>query len=213
MLVSIVEGVSGQGEETRWIIDAETSLAWYQIEPHYSHLWATTCPDEPSWQSGEGRSVGTENVDYTTRPTIYGANVADSRIPMFPRGDVSPVCRRAVEGRVTIGDTVSWTGVVGLVTALPDSLITGLNMRDKFMRYKLLKTHLYKEMSFRLDSLTAVQPGDTLFATAVGEFEMMEVRRPVEAAVAAWHEAGGIRVLAQWQMDAHIRHCLSKEPI
>jgi len=39
--------------QTRWVIDRKTSLAWWQMDPHYEHLWATTCPADPSWQPGE----------------------------------------------------------------------------------------------------------------------------------------------------------------
>ena len=44
--------------QSRWTADKRASLAWWQINPHLNHLWATTCPEEPSWRPGEGRSGG-----------------------------------------------------------------------------------------------------------------------------------------------------------
>lgn len=202
LCVSFAGRAAGQSEEVRWVIDAETSLAWFQIEPHYSHLWATTCLDEPSWQVGEGRTGGVGQYDYSTRPIIYGTEVLDKRIPMFPRGDVSPVCSQAIEGTITVGDTLRWTGLAGVITVLTDSLIMGLDMRDNFMRKKVFETNLYRDVTFTLDSLISVHPGDTLFATVLGTFELRGVRRPASAGVAAWHEAGATRVLAQWQFPA-----------
>ena len=54
-------------KQTRFAIDAKTSLAWWQIDPNYGHLWATTCPDERSWQPGEARSEGVGSIDVKTR--------------------------------------------------------------------------------------------------------------------------------------------------
>lgn len=200
--LSTVGSVRGQDDQVRWTVDPKTSLAWFQIEPHYSHLWATTCPDDPSWQPGEGWTPGVKEIDYSTRPKFFAADVRDPRIPMFPRGEVSPVCRQAVQGEVTAGDTVSWTGVTGRVALLPDSLLMGLTMRDAFLRKKLFETHKYGEIRFTLDSLIAVQPGDTLRATAIGIYELRGVRQPIESSVLAWRESGVLRVLAQWKMDA-----------
>ncbi len=70
------------------------------------------------------------------------------------------------------------------------------------MRKRVFENNLYRDVSFTLDSLISVHPGDTLFATVLGTFELRGVRRPVEAALAAWHEADATRVLAQWQMPA-----------
>ena len=48
------------------------SLVWWQVDPHYNHLWSTTCPNDPSWQPGEGRDAGWQ-VNYKTRPVLRDA--------------------------------------------------------------------------------------------------------------------------------------------
>src|SRR5437762_12834569 len=80
-------------------IDTKTSLVWWQIDPHYNHLWATTCPADPSWQPGEGRDEGWQ-VDYATRPVTRDAGNSDPRVPLFPRRAVHPVCRPILRGEV-----------------------------------------------------------------------------------------------------------------
>ena len=44
--------------QVHMVIDSKGSLAWWQIDPNMAHLWGTTCPQEPSWRAGEGRSGG-----------------------------------------------------------------------------------------------------------------------------------------------------------
>ena len=66
-LVAFVTAVAAAPAQTHWTIDPKTSIAWWQMSPHLNHLWATTCPADPSWQPGEGRDEGWQ-VDYATRP-------------------------------------------------------------------------------------------------------------------------------------------------
>src|SRR2546425_12029730 len=55
----LLVGVASAGHgQARWVVEPTTSLAWWQMVPHLHHLWATTCPGEPSWRPGEGRSSG-----------------------------------------------------------------------------------------------------------------------------------------------------------
>src|SRR5882757_8516136 len=61
--------------ETRWTVDPKASLAWWQVSPHLNHLWATTCPGEPSWRPGEGRSSGWNINPYLELPATGYANV------------------------------------------------------------------------------------------------------------------------------------------
>lgn len=201
LCIATAGSLRGQSEKVRWTIDAKASLAWWQIDPHYSHLWATTCPDDPSWQPGEGWSPGSI-IDYLRRHRTADAGHSDPRIPLYPRRRVRSLCREAVRGQVSVGDTVSWTGVEGQVTVLADSLFTGLKMRDSYAGKKVLEAHKYPEIRFNLDRLADVQPGDTLRATAVGTFELHGVAQPVQAPLSAWYESGALRVRARWQMDA-----------
>src|ERR1700756_5357461 len=89
-------------------VDRKASLAWWQVNPHFNQLWATTCPNESSWRPGEGRSPGWV-INPALRPPKTGqANVLDTvHVPFYPRPTAHPVCREAVEGRVLLPDTVT----------------------------------------------------------------------------------------------------------
>jgi hypothetical protein len=185
----------------RWTVEQKTSLAWWQVDPHYEHLWATTCPADSSWQAGEGRDAGLY-VDYSKRPETVAAGRSDIRIPLFPRMALQPNCRQAVTGEVTTPDTERWRGVRGLVRVIADSLFTGLGFRDRFGRRYVLQTNEYPEIVFTIDSLTDVQPGDTIRAIAMGTFELHGVKQATQAPVSAWRERGGLRVKAQFSIPA-----------
>lgn len=186
-----------------WAVDGPTSLTWWQIDPHYEHLWATTCPDDPSWQAGEGRSPR-YFTDYDRRPRTIAAGRSDSRIPLYPRVRVRPVCREAVRGEITVADTVRWTGVRGMITVLADSLVTGLDIRDAYARKAVLETKDYPELKFTIDSLVEVQPGDTIRGTAVGTFEAHGYAHRVRVPITAVREGGGLRVRGQFSFDARM---------
>jgi hypothetical protein len=192
--------------QTRWAVDHKTSLAWWQVDPHYEHLWATTCPADTSWQAGEGRDAGLY-TNYATRPKTVAAGRPDARIPLFPRNIVRPNCRYAVRGEISAPDTVGWRGVRGTVTVIADSLFTGLSFRDAYGRKAILQTSTYPEITFTIDSLTEVQKGargeaDTLRAIAVGTLELHGVKHPTRAPVRAWQDPAGFRVRAQFAVPA-----------
>jgi hypothetical protein len=193
--------IQAQNVPTRLVVERKTSLAWWQINPHYEHLWATTCPADPSWQPGEGRDPG-QYTDYGSRPVTIAAGRLETRIPLFPRFRVRPLCRQAMAGEITVQDTVRWRGVRGRVSVIADSLFTGLAMRDKYARRVVLETGRYPELTFTIDSLVDVQPGDTIRATAVGTFEAHGALRPMRAAVTAWRDPAGFRVRAQFEFPA-----------
>lgn len=188
-------------QSQRLTLDPKTSLAWWQIDPHYEHLWATTCPNDPAWQPGEGRDPGLF-TDYTTRPHTVAAGRSDARIPLFPRYRVRPVCRQAVSGELTVADFATLRGVRGTITVNPDSLFTGLAMRDLYARKAILETGRYPEITFTIDSLTDVQRGDSIRATAVGVFETHGVTMPMRAPLVAWRDPAGLRVRAQFAVPA-----------
>src|SRR5881392_309630 len=121
-------GQGGQGGQHRWTVDPQSSLVWWQIDPHYNHLWATTCPADPSWQPGEGRDEGWQ-VDYATRPVTRDAGNSDPRVPLFPRRAVHPVCRPILRGEVLASEDGGWRGARGSFTIAADSFETGSRMR------------------------------------------------------------------------------------
>jgi hypothetical protein len=187
----------------RYEIDVRSSLAWWQIDPNYGHLWASTCPDDPNWQAGEGRSPGAR-VDFKTQKK-HVASASKSRlrlVPMYPRLDVHEVCRPAVRGGIIATDTSRWSGVRGEVMILPDSLDTGLEMRTVYARKAIFETHKYRQIRFVLDSLSAVQPGDTIRAMAHGTMELHGVHTPIMAPVKAWRVPQGLRVQTQFEFPA-----------
>jgi hypothetical protein len=195
-------GAAGQ-DATRWLVEARTSLAWWQIDPHYEHLWATTCPDDPSWQAGEGRSPR-YSTNYRTRPVTIPSGRSEPRIPLFPRLDVRPLCRRAVRGEVTVADTLRWSGVRGAIVVLADSLVTGLDLRDAYARKAVFETEKHPELKFTIDSLVEVLDGDTVRGVAVGVFEVRGYAHPIRVPVTAVREAGGLRVRGQSSFDAQM---------
>jgi hypothetical protein len=201
-LAAVVLSMTGlHAQSSRMTVDEKTSLAWWQIDPHYEHLWSTTCPADPSWQPGEGRDPGLY-TDYTVRPKTIAADRSDSRIPLFPRYRVRPVCRQAVSGAVTMDDPERLRGVRGRIAILADSLYTGLTMRDIYERRAVLETGRYPEIVFTLDSVVEVQRGDTIQATAVGKLTLHGVTEPIRAPVTATRDPAGLRVRTQISLPA-----------
>lgn len=190
-----------QAQHPRMRVEGKTSLAWWQIDPHYEHLWSTTCPADPSWQPGEGRDPGLY-TDYGSRPQTIAADRSDKRIPLFPRYRVRPICRQAVSGELTIADPVGLRGVRGTVTVLADSLTTGLTMRDVYERRAVFETPRHPEITFTIDSLTDVQRGDTIRAVAVGMLSIRGIAAPVRAPLIATRDPAGLRVRTQFFIPA-----------
>lgn len=187
---------------SRMTVEPKTSLAWWQMDPHYEHLWSTTCPADPSWQPGEGRDPGLY-TDYGTRPVTVAAGLSDARVPLFPRYRVRPICRQAVRGEITVADVATLSGVRGTISILGDSLFTGLEMRDTYERRAVLETARYPEITFRIDSLVDVQRGDTIKATAIGALTVHGGTIAVRAPVRAWQDpTAGLRVRAQISVPA-----------
>jgi hypothetical protein len=195
---SLVGGLAAQSGRT-WTIKPRESLAWWQVEPNYGHLWATTCPGDPSWSAGESRSSGFNYRDEGVATTAK----LQSRIPLFPRGTVTPVCSDAVHGDITISDSVHWKGVKGTVTVDAEKLTTGADFRDAYAQKAVLKSHAFPTIEFAIDSLTEVaQVGDTIRATAVGQLTVIGKQHAKNARLVAWRVPGGLRIRGQLQVPA-----------
>src|SRR5262245_48298126 len=65
-------------------VDSTTSLAWYQVDPHTSLLWATTCPEDPHWRPGDSRHSGWDTRGMPT-PKSGVARVKEQNIPLYAR--------------------------------------------------------------------------------------------------------------------------------
>jgi hypothetical protein len=202
-MIAVPATLSAQ-QQFRLAVDARTSLAWWQIDPNYGHLWATTCPDDISWQPGEARSEGIGNVNLKSRKqTVASASSSrDREVPIYPRGAVHAVCRPAVSGSITAFDTITWKGARGEIRIRPDSLVTGNSMRDNFARKAVFETSKFREIKFVIDSVTNVQQGDTIRGTAVGTLELHGAKVPMSAPVKAWREKHGLRVQTQMSFPA-----------
>jgi len=206
LLAGLVAVGAGARAQSRWTVDPKLSLAWWQMSPHLNHLWATTCPEEPSWRPGEGRSAGW--VINKELRTVYSGgttgdqNVADTiNVPLYPRAKVETVCTEAVEGQVLIGDTTAWQSVRGVVAVKGASLVTGEHRRDAYAKDAVLQVSRYPAIRFAIDSLVNLtRQADTLYGKAVGVFTVHGVAKPMTAVVRSWPEAGGRRVLAKFRI-------------
>jgi polyisoprenoid-binding protein YceI len=191
--------------QSRWTIDKKVSLVWWQVSPHLNHLWATTCPNEPSWRPGDNRSPG-----WAIRPDLKlpsgGNNNNDDtvHVPLWPRDRPHPVCTEAVQGVLVLPDTVTWRGATGQVKVLAEALVTGEGMRDILM-HACLETKSFPEIAFILDSLVDMtRKGNEVTGTAMGSLKIRGMVKPTIATVRAFPDAGGgTRVLVKWVIDAH----------
>ena len=189
--------------QVRFAIDSRSSLAWWQVQPHMGHLWATTCPEDPSWYAGATHSSG-YRYDVKKDPTRGRGGIvpsvkdeANTPVPMFPRPSAQALCTPAVRGEIAVSDTAGWRGVRGLILVRAAALVMGDYNRDFITRYHVLQTHVYPDIRFAIDSLTDIRKGDTLQATAVGTLELHGVRKPWGIPIKAWREPLGLRVKGQ----------------
>ena len=186
-------------------MDGRRSLAWWQVNPHFNQLWATTCPHETSWRPGEGRSSGWVINPRLRAPKTGVGGVSDTvHVPFYPRDTVRAVCGGAVNGRVVLPDTVGWRGVHGELMVAGDSLVTGEDSRDRYMRH-LLQTEQFPYLRFSIDSLVDVsRRGDTTSGRAMGVFFVRGVNEPLSAVIRSWPEPSGTRVLARMRIPATV---------
>ena len=204
-LVGFLPAVPTAHAQMRWTVDPKTSLVWWQMSPHLNHLWSTTCPEDPAWRPGENRSSGWKINPNLKLPWIGFANVDDTvNVPLFPRDEVEPVCGEAVQGEVLLPDTVTWRGATADVRVRAEVLITGEQMRDVLM-HQIMETKRFPEIEFTLDSLVGVtREADGLAGSAVGTLTVRGVHKAIVAAVRAFPDAGGMRVLAKWSFPANL---------
>lgn len=190
--------------QTRWTVDAKSSLSWWQISPHMNHLWATTCPQEPSWRPGEGRTAGWAIAQWLRAPKDGDLSVGDTlHVPLYPRYEARDVCTEAVSGEIVVPDTLTFRGVRGEIVVQADQLVTGHDQRDEYAHDALLEVVKYPEIRFRIDSvLDPTRQGDTLSVVAAGVLSLHGFDKALTATVRAWPEAGGVRVLGRFRVPA-----------
>lgn len=185
------------GAQVKYTVDSKSSLAWWQIDPNMAHLWATTCPQEPSWRPGEGRSAGWFIDRAVAWKRGYAAVSDTTEVPLYPRFRVRPLCTDgAVKGEFTVADTVNWTGISGLVIVDPKYLISGEDMRDGYARDALFEIKKYEDMRYQLDSVASMtRLGDTVKADGYGSMTIRGLTKPVKFSLVVTREPnGGLRV-------------------
>jgi hypothetical protein len=131
--------------QVRWEVVPNASIAWWQVDPHLNHLWASTCPQDVSWRPGAERTGG-EQIDYgLPLPKAGFANTVDTvPMPAYPRlGQAEPVCNEAVTGSLTVGDSAHWGAVRGVLRVLGEDLETGNARRNAFASRAVRETHRY----------------------------------------------------------------------
>lgn len=204
LILSALTGAAAVQAQTRFRIDPRSSLAWWQVNPHLNHLWATTCPEEPSWKPGEGRSSGwVIGKGFTPPKHGYGGVYDTTIVPLYPRQRASSVCSDAIEGHLLVADTAQWHGVRGEVTVRGEALITGEDRRDAYTHQAILQTDRYPEIRFTIDSVIDVtRQADTIRATAIGVFYLHGVRKPTRVIIRGWPELGGLRVVGKFSVPA-----------
>lgn len=202
VLVAAAEGAAGQ---SRWKIDSKSSIAWWQVDPHLAHLWATTCTQEPGWRPGSDRTGGWTYDQSLKLPRAGHSNVVDTiPMPAYPRmGQAEPICTEAVTGGVTVANQATWTGVKGVILVKGAELQTGNSMRDAFARRAVLETDRYTYIKFTIDSVTNVQLGDTLRGRFYGVLDLVGTEHTFSEPATAWYEGDNLRVKAHFKIRAH----------
>jgi len=208
-LLALFMGLANAQAQTRWVVDSKGSLAWWQMDPHMSHLWGTTCPQEPSWRPGEGRASGWSTEEAMNAKTLargysYGHKVADTaNIPLYPRRRARFVCSEAIQGEIVLPDTLKFRGAHGQIAIKVKYVVTGENLRDVYQRDQILAATVHPDVKFTLDSIVDLTRGrgDTIRATAVGTWTLRGITKPISVRVRAHPEAGGIRVQGKFAMD------------
>ncbi|HEV8264068.1 MAG TPA: YceI family protein [Gemmatimonadales bacterium] len=174
----------------RWTVDASLSRAWYLIRPHYGHLYGSTC--RADYEEGAADLGG--DVQYG----IHSG--ADPRRGLRPPGTGHP-CSPAIDAEFAASDTAGWKDLRATIVVQLDYIVGPSKRRDDHMKDQIMKTHLHPQARFTLDSLTRVQPGDTIRAIAVGTFELYGTRRPISAPAVAWFDStGDLHVNAEFTM-------------
>jgi hypothetical protein len=185
--------------QSRWTIDTKSSLAWWQMNPHMNHLWATTCPGEPSWRPGEERTAGW----FMNKWMKAQSQLDSTNVPMYPRPLARDVCHEAVSGEITAPDTVTWKGVRGQVSVKAALLHTGQELRDTYARKSVLEAESHPEIRFVIDSLVNIsRSADTLTGSAIGVLSLHGASKPMVAAVQFWPEGGALRVRGKFRIPA-----------
>jgi hypothetical protein len=197
---AIAQNGSASSRQFQFSVDTLYSLAWYQVNPHISVLWATTCPQDPHWRPGESRNTGWDLRGLPT-PKVGMALINDSVIPWYERDAARPICTpHAVFGDVSADDTLTWHGLHGTIRVDPTKLVSGLPLRDRTALRDIFQPHRWPYITFVIDSVSNVTPADTVRGLLYGRWFFRDVELPTASPFTAWHETPGLRVRARLSM-------------
>jgi polyisoprenoid-binding protein YceI len=189
MILATTSAGAAQSALKTWRIDTTRSRAWYLIEPHYGHLYGSTCRFD--YDEGARHLKGS-----VAAPGLHSGG--DPRKGLHPAGTGHP-CARAIVGEITAADPQSWAGLRGMIIVTLDSLTGPSGMRDHHLKTQILHTEKQPFAKFVLDSLITLTPGaDTTRAVVAGTMELNGMTKSVLAPVRLWwQQDGSLRVDAQ----------------
>jgi hypothetical protein len=192
----------GASAQSRWTVQGNSSLAWWQINPNEDHLWATTCPADPDWRPGANRSAGWA-INPALQLPSHGADVSDTvHVPVFPRYEIRHLCVDALQGEFTVADPAHWSGIRGWLTVRSDDIVVGDAWDDETM-HEVLGASSFPDIRFTIDSVVDMsQHGDTLVGRVAGTMALRGTTTPMLAAVTALPDSGGLRVFVKWRIPA-----------
>src|SRR5688572_20993386 len=130
--VTLFPTAAAHAQSAQLRVDSKSSLAWWQMNPHLGHLWATTCPQDPGWVAGSGSNYKHSDVEAGRKPPSV-AYYIEKKIPLYPRGAVNDFCSTtAVHGQVQAENLATLKGVKGIISVRAADLTVGTDMRNKF---------------------------------------------------------------------------------
>jgi hypothetical protein len=203
VVVVLYAGGDALAQRASFTVDPPTSLAWWQINPHLQHLWATTCPGDPDWRPGDGVGLSeAQGLLKRMNKRVGSGNVLDTVIPLYPRKKVDSICQDAVTGQIAVDDMKTLHGTRGSIVVNLKELVLGKSMYDKYEQ-RVLDTEAFPNAEFKIDSLQLVQPGDTTQAEAFGVLHLHGKTTPMAVPLRLWKESAGLRVTGKITIPAY----------
>jgi YceI-like domain len=181
--------VSGVAQTTQrtWKVDTSRSRAWYLIQPHYGHLYASTCRYD--------YELGSQNLKGSSPNGLHSG--PDPRKGLSPAG-TGQSCANAIVGEISAENPNTWTKARASIVVSLDSLVGPSASRDHHLKTQILHTEKQPVAKFVFDSLVKMVPGDTVTAVVAGTMELNGVPKSVLAPAKIWFEPdGSLRVNAE----------------
>jgi hypothetical protein len=190
-VVVLAFGSVARAQESRYIVSGSNSLAWWQVSEPRAHLWGTSCPEDPTWQGGEGASKTSVTRQFDIADSAYAQHLL--------RGPGSR-CGEALQGSIALSDPVAWRNVRGTIVLASRALVSGSSIRDGYARKVVLEVDKYPSIRFTIDSLTGIEEGEPVRATAVGTFELRGRTEAMRVPVIVQRQSNGLRVRARFEI-------------